>query len=148
MSVDPIVVGTDGSPSAERAVDRAAGLARALGVPLHIVNSYSVASSAGWMAAAGGIAAGDVYSDEASRGAAEEIIARSRQRLAEFGIEVHTHACDIDPAEALLTIAAGEGAQMIVVGNRGMTGARRVLGSVPNRVSHHAACAVLIVPTT
>jgi nucleotide-binding universal stress UspA family protein len=148
MSIDPIVVGTDGSPSAERAVDRAAELARALGVPLHIVNSYSVASSAGWMAAAGGIAAGEVYSDDAARGAAEEIVTRSRQRLAELGIDVHTHACDIEPAEALLTIATGEGAQMIVVGNRGMTGARRMLGSVPNRVSHHAACAVLIVPTT
>ncbi len=147
MSANPIVVGTDGSPSAERAVDRAAELARALGVPLHIVNSYSVASSAGWMAAAGGIAAGEVYSDEEARTAAEEIVSRSRKRLAGIGIDVHTHACDIDPAEALMTIATGESAQMIVVGNRGMTGARRVLGSVPNRVSHHAACAVLIVPT-
>jgi nucleotide-binding universal stress UspA family protein len=148
MSMDPIVVGTDGSPSAERAVDRAGELAGALGVPLHVVNSYSVASSAGWMAAAGGIATGEVYSDEDARSAAEEIVARARQRLGEIGIDVRTHVCDIDPAEALMTIATGENAQMIVVGNRGMTGARRVLGSIPNRVSHHAPCAVLIVPTT
>ena len=47
-----------------------------------------------------------------------------------------------------MTIAGEEGAQIIVVGNRGMAGARRVLGSVPNRVSHRARCGVLIVPTS
>jgi nucleotide-binding universal stress UspA family protein len=47
-----------------------------------------------------------------------------------------------------MEIAESEGAQMIVVGNKGMTGARRVLGSVPNKISHHARCAVLIVPTS
>jgi nucleotide-binding universal stress UspA family protein len=47
----------------------------------------------------------------------------------------------------LVQIADEQDAQMIVVGNRGMTGARRVLGSVPNRVSHHAHCDVLIVTT-
>jgi nucleotide-binding universal stress UspA family protein len=46
-----------------------------------------------------------------------------------------------------MQIADKQGAQMIVVGNRGMTGARRVLGSVPNRASHHARCDVLIVAT-
>jgi nucleotide-binding universal stress UspA family protein len=47
----------------------------------------------------------------------------------------------------LVRIADEQVAQMIVLGNRGMTGARRVLGSVPNRVSHHAPCDVLIVTT-
>ena len=56
--------------------------------------------------------------------------------------------CGGDPADALMSVAADEEAEMIVVGNRGMSGARRMLGSVPNRVSHHARCGVLIVPTT
>ena len=59
-----------------------------------------------------------------------------------------THACEGDPAEVLMSIAAEQRAQMIVVGNRGMTGARRVLGSVPNSLSHGARCGVLIVPTS
>ena len=50
-------------------------------------------------------------------------------------------------ASAILGIAESEDADLIVVGNRGMTGARRVLGSVPNSVAHGARCAVLIVPT-
>ena len=55
--------------------------------------------------------------------------------------------CAGDPADSLIAVAGEVGAQMIVVGNKGMLGARRVLGSVPNRVSHHADCCVLIVQT-
>ena len=47
----------------------------------------------------------------------------------------------------LLDVATAFHADVIVIGNRGMTGAKRVLGSVPNTLSHHAECAVLIVPT-
>ena len=64
------------------------------------------------------------------------------------GLRSLPHVCEGEPAEALLTIAADQQAQMIVVGNRGMAGARRVLGSVPNRLSHGARCGVLIVPTS
>jgi nucleotide-binding universal stress UspA family protein len=67
--------------------------------------------------------------------------------LRELGVASHGHVCAGEPAQTLITIAMGEDAEMIVVGNRGMNGARRVLGSVPNRVSHHARCGVLIVPT-
>jgi nucleotide-binding universal stress UspA family protein len=65
-----------------------------------------------------------------------------------MGVRTEAHICCGEPAEVLISVAEGEGAQMIVVGNRGMAGARRVLGSVPNRVSHHAPCCVLIVPTS
>ena len=65
------------------------------------------------------------------------------------GIEVQTHPVEGDPAEAILNVAEKTDADLIVVGNKGMTGARRfLLGSVPNNVSHHAPCSVIIVRTT
>ena len=65
------------------------------------------------------------------------------------GIDVETHAREGDPADAILDVAEEEGADLIVVGNKGMTGAKRfLLGSVPNKVSHHAPCSVLIIRTT
>jgi nucleotide-binding universal stress UspA family protein len=64
------------------------------------------------------------------------------------GVEAECHARKGDPADALLQVAEENGADLIVVGNRGMTGAKRfLLGSVPNKVSHHASCSVLIVRT-
>jgi nucleotide-binding universal stress UspA family protein len=65
------------------------------------------------------------------------------------GIEVNTHSREGDPADAILDVAEETGADLVVVGNKGMTGARRfLLGSVPNKVSHHAPCGVYIVRTT
>ena len=65
------------------------------------------------------------------------------------GIEVQTHPVEADPADAILNVAEKVDADLIVVGNKGMTGARRyLLGSVPNNVSHHAPCSVIIVRTT
>jgi nucleotide-binding universal stress UspA family protein len=78
---------------------------------------------------------------------AEKVVADSRERLEARGIKVQTHVRTGDPAAELLKVAEAEQAQMIVVGNRGMSGARRVLGSVPNAVSHNARCGVLIIPT-
>ncbi|HWF49982.1 MAG TPA: universal stress protein, partial [Solirubrobacteraceae bacterium] len=63
------------------------------------------------------------------------------------GIDAKTHMVTGDPADALLEIAGQEQANLIVVGNRGMHGMTRVLGSVPNKVSHRAPCSVLIVST-
>ena len=65
------------------------------------------------------------------------------------GIEVQTHPVEAEPAEAILNVAEETKADLIVVGNKGMTGARRfLLGSVPNNISHHAPCSVIIVRTT
>jgi nucleotide-binding universal stress UspA family protein len=147
MSIDPIVAGTDGSATAEVAVDKAAELARALGARVHVVAAYSSASSGAWMAAAAMAVPGFV-DDGTARQAAEQIVDRTSARLRHSGLQVATHVCQGEPAEVLMSVADGENAQMIVVGNRGMAGARRVLGSVPNRVSHHARCGVLIVPTS
>jgi nucleotide-binding universal stress UspA family protein len=143
-----IVVGTDGSERAERAVDRAGEIAHALGATVHVVSGYSTGANAVWMASAGGFAAAEVYEEEEKRTRAQHYVDRANRRLAELGVASESHVWPGEPAEALVRIAEEQGAQMIIVGNRGMTGARRVLGSVPNRVSHHACCDVLIVLTS
>jgi nucleotide-binding universal stress UspA family protein len=148
VSIASIVAGTDGSESAERAVAKAGELAAALDATLHIVMSYSDSQRVSAMASIGGMVVDVVGLDEEARTRAEAIVSESRSRLATTGVRTVTHVCCGDPAEALMSVAEGEGAEMIVVGNRGMAGARRMLGSVPNRVSHHATCCVLIVPTS
>ena len=68
---------------------------------------------------------------------------------AELGIEADLKCVTGDPADQILATAESEGADLIVVGNKGMTGAKRfLLGSVPNQISHNATTNVLIVKTT
>lgn len=148
-SIQSIVAGTDGSETAERAVTRAGELGRALGVTVHLVSAYRRATDGAWAAAGAGMGMTSLApeDEDLARGQAEEIVTRSGRRLKDLGVEVQCHVCPGEAAEALMSVAQGESATMIVVGNRGMHGARRVLGSVPDRISHHAACEVLIVPT-
>ena len=146
MAGEPIVVGTDGSATADRAVDKAAELAAALGVPLHVVMTYRTATASASLAAAEAL----VIPEDANEGArshAESVVARAADRLEDAGVPATTQVCAGEAADSLVAVAEAVGAQMIVVGNKGMLGARRVLGSVPNRVSHHAHCCVLIVQT-
>lgn len=131
MSGDPIVVGTDGSSTATLAVDKAGELAAALGAPVHVVCAPSYIAAYDWP----------------PRITAQEIVAEAEDRLRGRGISVETHIPSGDAAPELVAVAESQHAQMIVVGNKGMTGARRLLGSLPNRVSHLARCDVLIVPT-
>jgi nucleotide-binding universal stress UspA family protein len=126
MMSDPIVTGTDGSARAELAVDRAGELAQALDASVHIVT---------------------VLASPSDPGVAEKAVADSRERLEARGVKVQTHVRTGDPAGELMKVAEAEHAQMIVLGNRGMSGPGRVLGSVPNDVTHHARCGVLIIPT-
>jgi nucleotide-binding universal stress UspA family protein len=77
------------------------------------------------------------------------VLEEASKALEEAGVDVETHAREGDPADAILDVAEEEKADLIVVGNKGMTGAKRfLLGSVPNKVSHHAPCGVYIVRTT
>jgi nucleotide-binding universal stress UspA family protein len=147
MTGQPIVVGTDGSDTAGMAVDKAGELAAALGVPLHVVMSYKLVTSSASLAAAGGVSIDPVAANEGVSSHAESVVARAVDGLRESGVTVTSRVCAGEPAESLIAVAGEVGAQMIVVGNKGMLGARRVLGSVPNRVSHHAPCCVLIVQT-
>jgi nucleotide-binding universal stress UspA family protein len=149
MAKGPIVVGTDGSQRAERAVDRAGELAKSLGVKVHIVSGYSEGSDGALSApAARGIPVAHVHEETEQRTRARHYADRAQQLLARLGVESETHVWPGEPADALLQIADEQDAQMIIVGNRGMTGARRMLGSVPNHVSHHARCDVVIVATS
>ena len=147
MPADTIVVGTDGSPTADKAVDKAAEIAVALGAPVDLVTAFDSMSNSAVLASAGGLAIDPTAAVEGSRSQAESVLASTADRLRAHGVDVRQHLCSGNPADALINVASDTGAQMIVVGNRGMVGARRVLGSVPNRVSHHASCCVLIVHT-
>jgi nucleotide-binding universal stress UspA family protein len=84
----------------------------------------------------------------ASTGDADVLLRSLAEQDGAAGVTTEVHAATADPADALITVADREGADLIVVGNKGMKGARRVLGSVPNSVAHRANCSVLILPTT
>jgi nucleotide-binding universal stress UspA family protein len=134
-----IVVGTDGSVGASKAV------------LLHIVTVQkplsATAMAAGEMAAAAPVAAERSWEDEIKTELDSTLqrAADTAKRACDTRIE--THARFGSPAEVLCDIAGTLQADLIVVGNRGMKGGRRLLGSVPNTVSHHAPCSVLIVDT-
>jgi nucleotide-binding universal stress UspA family protein len=133
---ESIIVGTDGTDTAECAVDRAAAIGRAFGATVHVVSAYSDDRTA--LVGAG---------RQGDRAHAQQHIDRAQERLAKQGVESEAHITNREPGRALVAIADEQHAQMIVVGNRGMTGAKRVLASVPNYVSHHAHCDVVIVHT-
>ena len=77
------------------------------------------------------------------------ILTEAARAAEEAGVSAQTFPRQGDPADAILDVAEERDADLIVVGNKGMTGAKRfLLGSVPNRVSHHAPCSVLIIRTT
>jgi nucleotide-binding universal stress UspA family protein len=141
---DSIVVGTDGSETAGQAVDEAIRLAKALGAEVHIVSAYEPLRGAKIVGAPEGAA--KVWAplpDTLVNATVDQAAAKVRTS----GVGVKTHAVEKDPADALLQVAQDVDANMIVVGSKGMHGARRVLGSVPNKVSHQARCNVLIVAT-
>jgi nucleotide-binding universal stress UspA family protein len=144
-----IVVGTDGSASAGRAVEQAAALVRAGGGRLHVVSAYQAPGfmpDVAWTGMSAGV-------DTAAL--AKEIHCQAEALLDHVGRSVdlpgrvELHVREGDAADVLLNVADDVSADLIVVGNRGMSGGRRfLLGSVPNRVAHHATCNVLIASTT
>jgi nucleotide-binding universal stress UspA family protein len=139
-----IVVGTDGSDTARQAVIQAAEMARATGARLVVVSAYTPVAAR--VSAGGSPEAADwnVGSDVLVDG----VLSDAKSATAASGIAVETRAIRGDAADGIIEVAEQEGADLIVVGNKGMTGTRRfLLGSVPNKVSHHAPCSVLIVRT-
>ena len=147
MAYRNVVVGTDGSETAAAAVRHAAELAKAFGARLTVVTAYSQTPGSGgaddpalpeelrWMVT-------DVAGAEERAGAGKAV-------AAEVGLsDVRTRVGKGDPAEMLIEAAEDTGGDLIVVGSKGMaTASRFVLGSVPNKVSHHAPCDVIIVHT-
>ncbi|HVM19817.1 MAG TPA: universal stress protein [Egibacteraceae bacterium] len=119
-----VLVGTDGSETAMRAVVRAAAVAKASGARLIVAF------------------VGDTQ-------AGGEVLDRAVAALAGMVPPPQTRALTGDPADALLGLADAERVDLIVVGNKGMAGAQRfLLGSVPNKISHRASCDVLVAHTT
>ena len=143
-----IVVGTDGSETATRAVRQAVELAHAVGAKIELVSAYEPVPAQ--------------RIDEERRQAPEDLqwainpredvdatLEEAAVVAREAGVPVNLYARQGDPADAILDVAEEVEADLIVVGNKGMTGAKRfLLGSVPNKVSHHAPCSVLIIRTT
>jgi nucleotide-binding universal stress UspA family protein len=119
-----ILVGTDGSPTAQLAVDRAAEVARQLEAELTVLTAMRKTTG-------------------------DQLVAKERARLEPTGVAVTTKVVEKDPATALIEEVEQGGYDLLVVGNKGMTGVGRFfLGSVPNKVSHHVPCSLLIVRTT
>jgi nucleotide-binding universal stress UspA family protein len=145
---DSIVVGTDGSDTAKEAVRQAVELARSVGAELLLVSAYQPVSRVSLNREAAQ-APEDVQWMVSAREDVATLLAEAAQTANDAGVAVQTFQRQGDPADAILDIAEERDADLIVVGNKGMTGAKRfLLGSVPNRVSHHAPCSVLIIRTT
>jgi nucleotide-binding universal stress UspA family protein len=140
-----IVVGTDGSPRADVAVREALALAQAGGATLHLVHVVPATTMLGaeHVDPAASAAALEEMHDEGER-----ICSRVAKEAEQEGVSTETHNVRGDPADVLIKVAKAVDADLIVVGNRGMTGVKRfVLGSVPNKVAHRCPCSVLIVDT-
>lgn len=124
MLYERILVGTDGSATASKAVERAVKLADATGADLTVMHVGSGPK-------------------------AQAVVDAEVSKYAETGVSILPQVRTGDPASVLVDAAQTEGYDLLVVGNKGMTGAARFfLGSVPNKVSHHARCSLLIVRTT
>jgi nucleotide-binding universal stress UspA family protein len=143
-----IVVGTDGSETAAEAVRQAIDLAKLSGAELSIVSAYAPVSGRRVQGEQRD-APSDVHYEIGPREDVNVVLDAAAAQAKQAGIEVTTHPVEADPADAILNVAEETKADLVVVGNKGMTGARRyLLGSVPNNVSHHAPCSVIIVRTT
>lgn len=143
-----IVVGTDGSDTAAEAVRHATALAKAMGGSLEIVSAYEPVPQERLREEAIEVPA-DVAYGVGPREDVNLTLEGAAGPALEAGVQVQTHAREGDPADAILDVAEERNADLIVVGNKGMTGAARfLLGSVPNKISHHAPCGVYIVRTT
>jgi len=143
-----IVVGTDGSDTAQEAVRQATELARTLSAKVYLVSAYEPVPE-GRLRDERQEVPEDLQWMVNPREDVEATLEDGAEQLKDSGLDVETLAREGDPADAILDVAEEKKADLIVVGNRGMTGAKRfLLGSVPNKVSHHAPCSVMIIRTT
>ena len=138
--MNAIVVGTDGSPGAEAAVQKVIELARGTDATVHLVSAYPGRSALARL----GMSAKQEPID--LRGVAYDVVARDEHRFDEAGLAVEKHVREGEPAHTILDVAAEQQADLIAVGARGVTGQRRfTLGSVPGKLAHHAQTSLLIV---
>jgi nucleotide-binding universal stress UspA family protein len=135
-----IAVGTDGSATASEAVREAAEIARRHEAKLVLLSAFQHSPSPK--------ADEDIEVQWASSSSArmQSMLEQTAAELGQEGIDCRTLSGEGDPAEVLVRLAADCGADLLVIGNKGMK--RRVLGSVPNTVTHKAECSVLVIKTT
>ena len=139
-----IVVGIDGSPTAEIALARAIELAGESGARLHVVSAYEPAPAR----VTGGAPAGEEYQQSVSPSfKVDAVLEQALSRAGTKGVSVEQHAPKGAPADAIVAIAEQNDADLIVIGSVGMQGAKRIFGSVPNKVSNRTPCDLLIVHT-
>jgi nucleotide-binding universal stress UspA family protein len=143
-----IVVGTDGSETATEAVRQATELAKSTGDSIDLVSAYEPVSNQRLREEKREVPE-DLQWAVNEREDVDATLNDAAEKIREAGVEVNTFARQGDPADAILDVAEERNSGLIIVGNKGMTGAKRfLLGSVPNKVSHHAPCSVLIIRTT
>jgi nucleotide-binding universal stress UspA family protein len=138
--VTTVAVGLDESATAAAAVKMAAEVARRFDAQLVLISAYRHVDGASKR--------GDPELEWATSSTARqrETVTRTEEKLRQDGIRCSSLTAEGDPAEVLVQLADHCGADILVVGNKGMQ--RRVLGSVPNTVTHTAGCSVLVVKTT
>jgi nucleotide-binding universal stress UspA family protein len=136
--ISTIAVGTDGSGTASEAVNQAAEFARRFDAKLVLLSAFKDAPPA-----SGADEAQWAYSPAAQL---REILSRTETEMNAKGIQCTTLVDEGDPADVLVRLADDCGADVLVIGNKGMH--RRVLGSVPKSVAHNADCSVFVVKTT
>lgn len=146
--IETILVGTDGSDTAGEAVRQAGELAARIGARVILVSAYEPVPDAR-LRSERLETPRDLQWTINPREDVERLLEAGAEPLRAAGVAVETLAREGDPADAILDVAEQRGCDLIVVGNKGMSGVKRfLLGSVPNRVSHHAPCSVLIIRTT
>jgi nucleotide-binding universal stress UspA family protein len=137
-----IAVGTDGSATAAAAVKAAVEMARHFDAELALISAFP---GPGLLQDGGG-ASDEVQWASSPAARTREILSRAEDEVRREGIKCRTLVDEGNPADVLVRLAAECGADLLIIGNKGMK--RRVLGSVPNTVTHQAPCAVLVVKTT
>jgi nucleotide-binding universal stress UspA family protein len=144
--ISTVAVGTDGSETAAIAVAAAIDLAERFGATLVVLSAYTGQSGGSSMPRLSGGASSDSQWASNSAQQAERILADVQERVSGRGLQCKSDLAQGDPGEVLVLLAERHEADVLVVGNKGMH--RRVLGSVPNTVTHKASCSVYVVKTT
>jgi nucleotide-binding universal stress UspA family protein len=145
LMVRTVAVGTDGSGTADKAVEFAIDLAARYEARIVFISAY-VPAPESRLARERTEAPDDLQWTITPVGEVDATLRACEERAEERGLRWASEAREGDPAKILVELAASNDADVLVIGNKGMH--RRVLGSVPNSVSHHAPCSVLIVKTT
>jgi nucleotide-binding universal stress UspA family protein len=138
-----VAVGTDGSTTASKAVEAAAEIAQRFGARLVLLSAFQGSDERPRGSGSGSEELQWAFNNDAR---VRELLNRTEQDLRDREIDCTTMLDEGDPAEVLIRLAEECDADLLVIGNRGMQ--RRVLGSVPNTVTHRATCSVYVVKTT